>query len=74
MEGDVIAMDMVEQRQYSGHAKVEGRRAGGTGSQGMRGRWRWRSGVVAAHGVAGHGRRGHAKVETEGTRCAVAAG
>nr|BAD35738.1 hypothetical protein [Oryza sativa Japonica Group] len=36
-------------------------------------RRRWR-GVVAAHWVAGHGRRGHAKVETEGTRCAVAAG
>lgn len=31
MEGDVIAMDMVEQRQYSGHAKVEGWHAGGTG-------------------------------------------
>uniref|UniRef100_A0A0E0E1P8 Uncharacterized protein n=1 Tax=Oryza meridionalis TaxID=40149 RepID=A0A0E0E1P8_9ORYZ len=52
----VTAMEMVEQRQYSGHAKVEGWRVGGTGLH------------------KGKGRRGQAKVETEGTRCAVPAG
>jgi hypothetical protein len=64
VEGDVIAMDMVEQRQYSGHAKVEGWRAGGTGSrkgEGRRGCAKvegWRGGAPSRRGWAARRREG----------------